>query len=208
MPGLPICKEKSLLKTKGICLCEADKIFDNFSCNSCVRHCKKCDSKKRCAECELGSYFLPQSDICTQTIPSGLKIVDQILVIAQTTTNSFLFDKDENSRDFSSMISISKIIANNGEKDSVFGHERRGLWFDGKNSILDLLSYIFYHTFSIDMWVFPTKNGSLISAAEQQGKRRSTLFHFTIRDTMLEFEETLNHFYTSTETGSIVMSEW
>ena len=65
MPGLPICKEKSLLKTKGICLCDVDKIFDNFSCNSCFRHCKKCDSKKHCAECDIGSYFLPNSDICT-----------------------------------------------------------------------------------------------------------------------------------------------
>jgi hypothetical protein len=63
------------------------------------------------------------------------------------------------------MLSISKIVTNNGEKDSVFGHAGRGLWFDGKNSILDLLGYIFYHTFTVDMWVFPTKNGTLLSAA-------------------------------------------
>lgn len=85
--------------------------------------------------------------------------------MAQTTTNTFKFDKDDSKRDFSSLVSMSKIIANSGDKDTVFGHKTRGLWFDGKNSILDLLSYLFYHTFTVDMWILPTKPGTLISAA-------------------------------------------
>jgi hypothetical protein len=55
------------------------------------------------------------------------------------------------------------------------------------------------------MWVYPTKNGTLVSAAEQVVKRRSTLFHITVRDRRLEYEETSNHFYTTTPEGAVLM---
>jgi hypothetical protein len=106
------------------------------------------------------------------------------------------------------MTSISKLINNSGDKLSIFGHQSRGLWFDGKNSILDLLSYVFYHTFSIDMWVRPEKGGTLFSAASRSGKSRETLFHVSILDNSIKYEETKNYFFATSDIDSIQVNAW
>lgn len=78
-----------------------------------------------------------------------------------------------------------------------FGHERRGLWFDGKYSVLMTEGLILYHTGSLECWISPESEGSLFSSS----KSKSENWHFGLEEGHLEFE---NNTYEIKTTNSVI----
>lgn len=65
-----------------------------------------------------------------------------------------------------------------------FGHNRRGLWFDGKYSVLITEGLTLYHTGTLELWVNPESEGALYSSS----KSKAESWHFGIDNDRLEFE--------------------